>query len=185
LTECLPAEGNSLPAAEISDHAAAGQGPTVEEFYARIGEALKSVWTAFEEEIAKSRQAPDPAGLHRTRIAAKHVRYLVEVIHAFDVPGSKEVLIWLRSLQTQLGDWHDLVVFEEAVIEMIAKPAFLRDHLEMSLQIERLIMRNRAQKAKFEKKYFEMTRDQTGFFKTREWVRRVVDSPAAVFAGPA
>jgi CHAD domain-containing protein len=185
LKECLPAQVNSVPGPEISDHPGTGQDFTVEEFYERIGEALKSVWTALEEEIAQSRHEPDPSVLHRTRIAAKHVRYLIEVIHAFDVPGSKEVLIWLRSLQTQLGDWHDLVVFEEAVIGMIADPAFLRDHLEMALQIERLIMRNRVQKAKLERNYFEMTRDKTGFFKTREWVRSVVNSPATAFAQPA
>lgn len=183
LKEHLPTEKHSLPAAEIPDHPAAGKDLTVGEFHARIGEGLKSAWTALEKEIAQSRHGHDPAVLHRTRIAAKRVRYLIEVIHNFDVPGSKEALIWLRSLQTQLGNWHDLVVFEEAVIGMIADPAFLRNRLEMALQVERLIMRNRAQKAKLEKKYFEMTRHQTGFFKTREWVRRVMNSPAAAFAG--
>jgi CHAD domain-containing protein len=175
LKEYLPANGNSA--------SADGQGLTVEQFYERIGETLKTVWTDLEQEVAQSRHEHDPAVLHRTRIAAKRVRYLIEVIQAFDVPGSKEALIWLRGLQTQLGDWHDLVVFEDAVIEMIADPAFLRDQLEMAVQIERLIMKNRALKAKLEKKYFEMTRDKTGFIKTREWVRGMVDSPATLFAG--
>jgi CHAD domain-containing protein len=185
LKECLPAECNSAPAVETSRHPGTGQDLTAEEFYVRIGEALKSGWTALEREIAQSRNEPDPAALHRTRIAAKRVRYLIEVINAFEVAGCKEVLIWLRSLQTQLGDWHDLVVFEEAVIGMIADSAFLRDHLEMALQVERLIMRNRTQNAKLEKKYFEMIRDRTGFFRAREWVRRVIDSPEALLSKSA
>lgn len=182
LKECLPAEENCIPAAENPGYSGPGQDLTTGNFYARIAEALENVWNALEGEITQSRQEPDPSALHRTRIAAKRVRYLIEVIHEFDVPGSKEVLIWLRSLQTQLGNWHDLVVFEEAVIGMIADPAFLRDHLEMALQIERLIMRNRAQKAKLEKRYSEITRDKTGFLKTRGWVQRVANSPAALFA---
>lgn len=182
LKEHLPSGENADPASVHSAHNGVGQPLTGEQFYERIGEALQTVWTDLEQEIAQSRHEHSPAVLHRTRIAAKRVRYLIEVIQAFDVPGSKEALIWLRSLQTQLGDWHDLVVFEEAVIGMIADPAFLRDRLEMAFQIERLIMRNRAAKAKREKKYFEMTRNNMGFIKTREWVRRMVDSPAALFA---
>ncbi len=182
LKECLPVKGNSLLAAETSDHLCAGQNLTAEQFYARISEGLKAVWEAFELEVAQSRHKPDPAVLHRTRIAAKRVRYLIEVVHAFDVPGSKEALIWLRSLQKQLGRWHDLVVFEETVIGMIADPAFLRDHVELALEIERLILRNRALKAKLERKYLEMTTDRTGFFQTKGWARRVVESPADLFA---
>jgi CHAD domain-containing protein len=179
LKEHLPTGENAAPA---SAHNGVGQRLTSAQFYERIGDGLQTAWTDLEQEIAQSRHEHSPAVLHRTRIAAKRARYLIEVIHAFDVPGSKEALIWLRSLQTQLGDWHDLVVFEEAVIGMIADPAFLRDRLEMAFQIERLIMRNRAATAKREKKYFEMTRNNMGFIKTREWVRRIVDSPAALFA---
>jgi CHAD domain-containing protein len=183
LKECLPSDRETAHAGAGSGRNGAGQGLTREQFYERISDALRTVWTALEQEIARSRHEHDAAALHRTRIAAKRVRYLIEVIHAFDVSGSKEALIWLRSLQTQLGDWHDLVVFEEAVIGMIADRDFLHDHLELAVQIERLIMRNRTLLSTLEKKYFEMTRDKTGFNKTREWVRAVVDSPAALFAG--
>lgn len=182
LKEHLPTGENADPASASLVHNGVGQCLMREQFYKRIGEALQTVWTGLEQEIAQSRHEHGPAVLHRTRIAVKRARYLIEVIHAFDVPESKEALIWLRSLQTQLGDWHDLVVFEEAVIGIIADPAFLRDHLEMAIQIERLIMRNRVLKAKLEIKYFEMTRNNMGFIRTRKWVRRMVESPAALFA---
>lgn len=183
LKACLPADGNALPeAVGNSSHLCAGQDLTAEQFYARISEGLKTVWEAFEQEVVQSRHDSDPAVLHRTRIAAKRVRYLIEVINAFDVAGSKEALIWLRSLQKQLGDWHDLVVFEDTVIGMIADPVFLRDRLELAMEVERLILRNRALKAKLEKKYREMTTERTGFFKTKRWVSRVVESPAGLFA---
>jgi CHAD domain-containing protein len=183
LKECLPSDGESAHAAASSGRNGAVQGLTREQFYARISKALEAVWTELEQEIAQSHHQHDAAVLHRTRIAAKHVRYLIEVINAFDVPGSKEALIWLRNLQGRLGNWHDLVVFEEAVIGMIADRDFLRDQLEMAIQIERLIMRNRALKSKLEKQYFEMIRNRAGFIRTRDWVLGMVDSPAAQFAG--
>ena len=182
LKEFLPSNGKSDYVAGSTGRNGAERHLAPEQFYERISDALKAVWTKLEQEIARSRHERDASVLHRTRIAAKRARYLIEVIHAFEVPGSREALIWLRSLQTQLGDWHDLVVFEESVIGMLADRSFLRDHLEMAIQIERLIMRNRALKSKLEKKYFEMTRDRTGFLKTREWVRGMVESPAALFA---
>jgi CHAD domain-containing protein len=183
LKEHLPAKGGSEYKDGITNSNGGRQDLTLGQFYQRISDALSSAWAEFEKEVAQSRHDHSPAVLHRTRIAAKRVRYLIEVIQAFDVPGSKEALIWLRSLQGQLGDWHDLVVFEDAVIAMIGDRDFLREHLEMAIQIERLILRNRALKAKLEMKYFEMVREKTAFTRTQEWVRRMVDSPAAQFAG--
>ncbi|HEX5413912.1 MAG TPA: CHAD domain-containing protein [Terriglobia bacterium] len=179
LKEFLPANGTSAYVSAASN--GAERQLAAEQFYERIADALKTVWTELEQEIAHSRHHRDASGLHRTRVAAKRARYLIEVIHAFQTPGSRDALIWLRSLQTQLGHWHDLVVFEESVITMLADRGFLRDHLELAIQIERLMMRNRASKSRLEKKYFELIRDRTGFLKTREWVRRTVDSPAALF----
>lgn len=181
LKEYMPSDRNS--GGLIPDGNGAASAFTREQFYKRISESLQTVWTTFEQEIARSRHQRDATVLHSTRIAAKRVRYLIEVIHAFNVAGSREALVWLRSLQTQLGDWHDLLVFEQVVIGMIADPDFLRDHLEKAIQIERLILRNRALKSKLEKRYFEMTCDRTGLLKTRGWVRRMGDSPAAQFAG--
>jgi CHAD domain-containing protein len=183
LKEHLPAKGGSEHRDGITNSNNARQDLTLSQFYLRISEALRTVWDEFEQGIAQSRHQHSPAVLHRTRIAAKRVRYLIEVIQAFDVPGSKEALIWLRSLQGQLGDWHDLLVFEDAIIAMIADQDFLRDHLEMAIQIERLIMKNRALKTKFEMKYSEMVRNKADFIRIRDWVRRMVDSPAAQFAG--
>jgi CHAD domain-containing protein len=183
LKECLPSERTTAHAAADPGGNRTAPDLASEQFYERISDALKTVWTELEQEIAHSRHEHDAAVLHRTRIAAKRARYLIEVIHAFDVSGSKEALIWLRSLQTQLGDWHDMVVFEEAVIGMIANRGFLRDQLELAIQVERLMIRNRALKSKLEKQYFSMIRDRASFVRMRDWVQAMVDSPAALFAG--
>ncbi len=148
-------------------------------FHALIGESLKGVWGTLDEQIARSRHKPQAAALHRVRIAAKRLRYLVEILHAFGVSGAPEVLIWLRNLQKHLGHWHDLVVFEEMTVEMVADPRFLRDHLELAMDIERLILKNRRLMMKFEGKYLEAVSDQADLLRAKEWARRIIASPTA------
>ncbi len=62
---------------------------------------------------------PDRENLHAARIAAKRVRYALEVIEPLD-PRFRPVLRLLRSFQDAAGDAHDLV-------ELAARVAFVAD----------------------------------------------------------
>ncbi len=181
MKECLRGYGRNSTADHAGDQHSDERYPASRQFYSHLGESLLSTWESLEEQIAQSRHEPEAAVLHQVRIAAKRTRYLVEVIHAFGIPGSPEVLIWLRSLQKHLGHWHDLVVFEEAVIEMIAHPAFLRDHMDLAMDIERLLFANRALKKKLEGRYLEVVADQTDLLATKNWVNRIAASPSVAF----
>ena len=150
-------------------------------FYDRVGQSLDRVWQAFESQIEHSHLDPRGPVLHGVRIAAKRVRYLIEVIHEFDVAGSSETLAWLRKLQQHLGDWHDREVLEQMMIEMIARPEFLRDHLESAMGVEKLILRERIHKQAYVEKYLEMTRDSAEFRRVKEWVVYLRSSPSAAF----
>jgi len=140
------------------------EAPPPEQFYARIGESLENVWQAIE-----------------TQIAEKRVRYLIEVVHEFDVSGSKEAVQWLRSLQTHLGNWHDAEVLEQVMIEMVARPEFLREQLPIAMGVEKLILRNRKGKESFREKYFAMTRDSAEYERVKEWVAGIVAAPSEAF----
>ncbi len=150
-------------------------------FYERVGQSLDRVWQAFESQVERSHLDPRGPVLHGVRIAAKRVRYLIEVVHEFDVAGSSETLSWLRKLQQHLGDWHDREVLEQMMIEMIARPEFLRDHLESALGVERLILRERGRKQAYVRKYLEMTGDTAEFRRVKDWVVYLRSSPSAAF----
>lgn len=152
------------------------------QFYDRVGQSLDRVWQAFETQIEHSHHDPRGPVLHGVRIAAKRVRYLIEVIHEFEVPGSVETLAWLRKLQQHLGDWHDREVLEQMMIEMIARPELLREHLEVAMGVEKLILRQRAHKQAYVERYLEMTRDSEDFRRVKEWVVYLRSSPSAAFA---
>jgi CHAD domain-containing protein len=148
----------------------------------RISESLSGVWNNFLEQIALSQHEVKGPVIHGVRIAAKRVRYLLEVVHEFEVAGSAEALAWLRQLQQHLGEWHDLEVLEQTMVEMLARPQFLREQLELSMQIEKLILRGRETKKRFVEKYERMTRDSMGWQRLKDWVSYLLESPSAVFA---
>lgn len=150
-----------------------------EEFHERIAQDLGKYWQAFETQVAQSHRDSRPSAIHAVRIASKRLRYLTEVIQAFEVRGSREAIGWLRSVQQRLGDWNDLEVLERLMIEMIVRPEFLRDQLGLAMSVEKLILRTRAVKKRVAEKYFEITRDAREFERVKEWVSYVLASPPA------
>jgi CHAD domain-containing protein len=151
-------------------------------FHQRVRESLARVWQAFESQLALSHADPQPSVLHGARISTKRLRYLIEVVDDFEVPGAGEHLRWLRRLQHRLGDWHDLEVQEQMMIEMVARPEFLRERLETAIGVERLMARNRAVKKKRQDDYFRMTLDSPDLQRLKEWVDYLLSSPSAPFA---
>jgi len=174
------AQDNAHPhSAEHGHHGSPAARPA---FSNHLTHVLQSVWTAFEDQVTLSQGDSRPAVIHGARIATKRVRYLVEVFHEFDVAGSAEALAWLRELQQHLGDWHDLEVLEQMMIGMVARPAFLREHLPLAMEVERLTLRNRENKGGFEEKYFRMSRESLEMRRLKDWVSYLLASPSAAFA---
>jgi len=182
MRECLARVGSAQDSGRDAHGRALADLPAAGLFPERVGEALDGVWNAFQEQVALSHRDPRAPVIHGARIAAKRLRYLLEVVHAFDVPGSADALAWLRSLQQHLGDWHDLQILEQMMIEMIARPDFLRDQLPLAMDVERLIVRNRAKKKDFQEKYYQMTRDSSEVQRLKDWVSYLLASPSAAFA---
>jgi CHAD domain-containing protein len=145
---------------------------------ANLVAALESAWSRFEAQLECSRRSSGPDVIHGARIATKRLRYLIEVYHDLGVPGSAEMLVWLRQLQKHLGDWHDLKVLEESMIEMLARPEFLREHLTLAISIEKLILRNRVATARFETRYATDFRDSQELRRLRDWVSYGMGSPS-------
>jgi CHAD domain-containing protein len=171
--------GASAPHAQ---HHAAASELTSEVFFQRVGASLGRVWKGFESQLELSHADPQPSVLHGARIATKRLRYLIEVIAAFEVGGAEENLRWLRLLQRRLGEWHDLEVLEQMMIEMVARPEFLRERLETAMGVEKLMARNRAVKKKMQDAYFRLTLDSAEFQRLKDWVGHLLSSPSAAFA---
>jgi len=179
---CLAHIGAAAPAGQAMHGHPDEEGPVPGPFPQRLAQVLGSVWKDFEEQVALSHRDPRGPVIHSVRIAAKRLRYLLEVVHAFEVSGSAEALAWLRGLQQRLGEWHDLEVLEQAAIEMIARPEVLREQLPLVMEVEKLILRTRRNKEGFRDHYFQMTHSSKELLGLKVWVDYLLESPSAVFA---
>jgi len=153
-------------------------GAVLEPFPHRLAQALIGVWNEFEKQVSTSRSEATAASIHAARIAAKRLRYLLEVVSQLGMPGSSQALAWLRKVQQHLGDWHDMEVLEEMIIEMMARPQFLRDHLPLALVTGKLILRNRATKQGFRDKYFQMALNPPSHQEIKTWMEGFPAAPA-------
>jgi CHAD domain-containing protein len=106
-----------LTAGEIADH---------------IAERLEQRLAEFQALAAQSHPSTDAGDLHQLRIAAKRVRYLLEIISELGYGDASRALGWLRTLQDKIGDWHDLEALEEEIIGMVARRRFMKEHLAES-----------------------------------------------------
>jgi CHAD domain-containing protein len=150
----------------------------LEPFPPRLAQALLGVWSEFETQVAASHREASTPSIHAARIGAKRLRYLLEVVNQFGIPGSSKALAWLRRIQQYLGDWHDMEVLEEMIIEMIAKPEFLRDQLPLALVTGKLLLRNRAAKQGFRDKYFRITLNPGNHEELKNWAKVLLAAPA-------
>ena len=80
---------------------------------ARAANRLEQRMAEFQALAAQSHPATEAAELHQLRIAAKRVRYLMEIVSEMGYGSATRALAWLRKLQDRIGDWHDLEAIEQ------------------------------------------------------------------------
>ena len=134
----------------------------------RFSERLDELWGDFEAKAAASHE--DVKGLHALRISAKRLRYLVEVASELEVTGSQEAVACLRNLQGRLGDWHDYQVLCSAMLEMVARRAFLEEQLPLAIQVEQLVLTLRSSQTRSCQRYLRRTFKSPEYRSMSDWV---------------
>jgi CHAD domain-containing protein len=108
---------------------------TVQKIRERIKRRLNTRKQEFLSLLERLQQGPDIEDLHQLRIAAKRLRYLLESVGALGYREPKAALLWLRSLQRRIGDWHDLQALEQEIIRIVRKRGFLVGQLREGSQL--------------------------------------------------
>lgn len=98
-------------------------------------ERLDQRLAEFQSLAAQSHPTNNPAEFHQLRIAAKRVRYLLEIVSEIGYGDASRALVWLRTLQDRIGDWHDLEALEEEIITIVSSGEFMKQHLAESSQM--------------------------------------------------
>lgn len=137
----LPAEAGGRDDAESKDVMKEPRGePDAQKRFAvdegrlagHIAERLEQRLTEFQTLAVQSHPSTNAQDLHQLRIAAKRVRYLLEIISELGYGDASRALRWLRTLQDRIGDWHDLEALEEEIIGIVSRRRFMKEHLAES-----------------------------------------------------
>jgi hypothetical protein len=91
-------------------------------FGAAVAVLIREHVAALEQELAASRAARDDEAIHRARIAAKRLRYLLEPLTDENQPAHAAVAR-LKQVQTLLGELHDLQVLVAELGELVGEAA--------------------------------------------------------------
>jgi CHAD domain-containing protein len=177
-----PVSARNSPA-NPAEAAKAPQDSHPPELRALLTESLLQSWEALNNRVVQSQREPSATTIHAVRIAGKRLRYLIEVMQALRVAGSDPALDWLRRLQQDLGEWHDLEVMEQTMIGMVARPKFLRDHLELGLEAEKLVLRNRKVKQDYQDRFFELMEQKTDMEGLANWIHSFTGQRVALGVG--
>ncbi len=148
-------------------------------FRSRLARELGSKWLRFASALNEGQRRHGNLSLHAARIAGKRLRYLAEILQDLHWPGARATIDWLRTLQQVLGDWHDLDVTEQMMTEMLARPAFLRERLEIASAVIRLIGLNRRNKERFRVQFAGLGLESKGGKWAQEWVQHALAEGAA------
>jgi len=133
--------------------------------------ALKRLWQNFTGEVAESLRKSHPVNIHGVRIKAKRLRYLLEVVEELGNPNAETALIWLRRLQQQLGDWHDLEVQKKILLNMNSRRPILSIALTDN-SLSDLVDNMHAAKIDIERAYLQMVDNGREWAQLRLWMSR-------------
>ena len=107
-----------------------------------IARALEE-WT---EAVGGTKQSQAPEQIHALRIAVKRLRYRIELLAELGDSSAKVQVKTLRTLQDQLGRWHDHHVLMQLAGKFLGRSDFLFTHPDLSrallVEMERERRRN-------------------------------------------
>jgi CHAD domain-containing protein len=119
-----------------------GNEATAHNLRQRIATAL----TDWRAAIATAQADPKAEELHALRLAGKRLRYRLELLAELDDAVAKAQVKLLRTLQDQLGKWHDRQVLLDTCAKFLRRKDFLAAHpgLARALLLEMERERRRA-----------------------------------------
>jgi CHAD domain-containing protein len=97
------------------------QEPTSDE---ELKERLRAAFAAWNDSLTSAQADPDVKALHGLRIAGKRLRYRAESAAALGDSSVHRMIQDLKTLQDELGDWHDRFVLRQYVAEFIGRAGF-------------------------------------------------------------
>jgi len=145
----------------------------------RAAERIEQRITEFQALAAQSQPATNPAELHQLRIAAKRLRYLLEIVSEMGYGDTARALAWLRLLQDRIGDWHDLEAIEAEIVSIVSRRKFLKENLAESSRMLQAAAHLQTKKEALVGKLFPVKVPRTIAATSRRLVRSLRRNPSS------
>ena len=87
--------------------------------------SVAAAYSEWREGLARAKSSADPFEIHAFRIQTKRLRYRIELLRDLGSAAAKSALSSLRTLQDELGRWHDGLAFARITAEALADPDYL------------------------------------------------------------
>ena len=118
--------------------------------------ALAERTAQWEQDARAAATSQQNADLHRARIGAKKVRYLLELGDGCGLGQFRTRIRQLRSVQEALGRWHDLMILEQHLLGLIADKQVLARRLAMCQHVLDLVAFLRKRRARLLRRFVRL-----------------------------
>jgi CHAD domain-containing protein len=94
---------------------------------AQLSERVSEALSEWRNALDTAKADPAVQQIHAFRIAGKRLRYRAELLGEVGDASIKPMIGGLKSLQDDLGNWHDHIILRDYVAEFIGRPGFLAE----------------------------------------------------------
>ena len=123
-----------------------GSAELAEDLQQTLIESIARARKDWNQAVDDAKQDQEPDCLHALRIAGKRLRYRVELLAELGESSAQAQIKPLKTLQEQLGQWHDRHVLSQFVGAFLGRKNFLANHPDLSrallVEMERERRRN-------------------------------------------
>jgi CHAD domain-containing protein len=126
--------------------------------------------THWRQALSLACDDPAPAKIHAFRIRTKQLRYRIELARDLGERDAKPVLGFLRSLQDELGGWHDRTQLFRLTAGALADPELLLRHAGLVATLLHKADREQAVQAERIRRLLTITHESIGISALDHWV---------------
>jgi len=90
--------------------------------------SVSAAYELWQESRARARSNFTPSEIHAFRIHTKRLRYRIELLRDVGSESAPAALMSLKTLQDELGNWHDNLQLATVTARVLGKPQFLAQY---------------------------------------------------------
>jgi CHAD domain-containing protein len=135
-----------------------------------LAPSVAAGYAQWRQALALACDGLDAAKIHDFRIRTKQLRYRIELVRDLGADDTQAALGLLKSLQDELGSWHDRAELFRLTTEAVAEPEFLLKHARIVAALLHKSDREQAHSRERIRRLLTSTNQNIGTSALDDWV---------------